>query len=217
MGSFRLPGKVLMKLNGKTVLECLIEQLKHSKLIDEIIIATTTNTKDDPIENFSNNNKLKIFRGSEIDVLDRFYQCSKKFSLKNIVRLTGDNPLIDPTVIDQVIQIYINDKLDYANNFNVRSFPHGCEVEIFSFDSLEISWQKACTPYEREHVTPFMYQNKHEFKTNFLKHSIDLSDYSWTVDTTDDFQKVRNIYKKFSKHPILMNDVISLLNENSMS
>ena len=149
MGSTRLPGKVLMLLDKKyTVLDYVINQLKHSKLLGKIIIATTNLEEDDMIVDFAKKNEIQCFRGSSVDVLDRFYHCSKKFSLRHIMRITGDDPLIDPTVIDKAIKEYINSNVDYLTNSIQRTFPYGTEVEIFSFDSLELVWKFAKKKYD---------------------------------------------------------------------
>ncbi len=157
MGSSRLYGKVMAKADDEyIVFDYLINQLKHSKLIQKIIIATTTNKEDDLIVEFATKNQIEFFRGSESDVLDRYYQCAKNFSSNNILRITSDNPLTDPTVIDDLIINYQKISCDYASTSLIRTYPFGIEAEIFSFSSLEKTWKNAILPSEREHVSPYM-------------------------------------------------------------
>ncbi len=168
MGSSRLPGKTLMKLDKKnTVLHFIINQLEHSKLIDKIVVATTNLKEDDSIEILAKNSNIEIFRGHPDDVLDRYYQCAKKFSIDIIVRITADNPLIDPTIVDDLIKKFTSNSYDFLTNAHVRTFPYGTEVEIFSFKALEKAWKNATKPFEREHVTPYFYNNPKYFKIHF--------------------------------------------------
>ncbi|RZD48881.1 MAG: acylneuraminate cytidylyltransferase, partial [Thaumarchaeota archaeon] len=165
MGSTRLPGKVVKKIDGeKTVLDYVINQLKASKKIDTIIVATTNLQEDDIIFNYLKFQQIECYRGSSEDVLDRYYQCAKKFGIDHILRITADNPLIDPKFIDIIIEKYKNEKCDFMTNAIHRTFPYGTEVEVFSFESLEKSWKMAKKPSEREHVTPFMCDPQNKFK-----------------------------------------------------
>ena len=169
MGSSRLPGKVLMKLDEKhTVLDYVIEQLSFSKLIDKKIIATTELEQDNVIEQTSKNLGLEFFRGSSEDVLDRYYQCAKENSFTTIVRITSDNPLMDPEIVDQVIKKFVTNDFDYVTNAFPRTFPSGTELEIFSFDALEKAWKNAIKPSEKEHVTPFIKNHPEIFKIGNL-------------------------------------------------
>ena len=143
MGSERLPGKILLDLtNGKKTIDFLFEQLKSSKLKKKIV-AIPENNEDDILFEHLKNSKIPCFRGSSLDVLDRFYRCAKEFSFKHIMRITGDNPLIDPDVVDKAIKEYNNYNCDYFTNSIHRTFPNGTEVEIFSFNSLEVAWKFA--------------------------------------------------------------------------
>ena len=165
MGSTRLPGKTLKLINGQTsMLKFQLDQLHFSDKIKKIVIATTILKEDDVIVNFCKKNNLEYYRGSSKDVLDRYYQCAKKFNFSTIVRITPDNPLIDPHIIDQVISLFINSKSDYVGNEHPKTYPLGFAVDVFSFTSLEKSWNEAKLPSEREHVTPYMYKNKNLFK-----------------------------------------------------
>ena len=144
MGSSRLPGKILKKIDQKTtVLESVVNQVEQSSSIDKIIIATTTLDEDDKVVALCNKINIKYFRGDPIDVLDRYYKCAKYFSISDIVRITSDNPLIDPELIDQVIKKFVIGNFDYVTNFIPRTLPYGTEAEIISFEALSKIWQKA--------------------------------------------------------------------------
>ena len=213
MGSNRLPGKVLMQLNGETILSSLLKQLSYSKFLNRKIIATTINPEDDVIENFAKTNNIELFRGSSHDVLDRYYQCAKHFSLQHIVRITADNPLLDPEILDEVITLYEKGNFDYVNNFTKRTFPYGSEVEIFPFSVLEKTWRNAKTSYDREHVTPYIYNNLNEFSLKCIECTTNYSHLRWTVDKADDLKLVQIIRSKIKKRPILMNDIIELFSK----
>jgi len=214
IGSTRLPGKVLMKLNEDTVLSLLLKQLKHSKFLTEKIIATTNNPKDDIIEKFAISNNIKLFRGDSDNVLDRYYQCAKKFSLTHIVRITADNPLIDPDIIDQAIKKYSTFNYDYLTNSIDRTFPNGTEVEIFSFDALEIAWKYAKKKSEREHVTPYFYNNPKKFKIHHFKQKKNQSKFRYTIDRKEDYALVVEILSRIKKRPVRTSDIIDLLTTN---
>ena len=162
-----------MKLDKKhTALDYLINQLRHSKLLGKIIIATTNLEEDDVIVNFAKKNEIEYFRGESDDVLDRYYQCAKNFSSNNILRITADNPLVDPTIIDDLIRNYQKIRCDYAATHLIRTYPDGLNGEIFSFYALEKTWKEAKLPSEREHVTPYMKKNSNIFKQFNLKNQI---------------------------------------------
>ena len=211
-GSIRLPKKVLEKIdNNLTVLDYVINQVKYSKKIEKIIIATTDLIEDDSICKYSNLQKIECFRGSSEDVLDRFYHCAKKYSAKTIVRITADNPLIDPDIIDRIIEEY--EECDFITNTLERTFPYGTEVEVFSFSSLEKAWKNAKKPSEREHVTPFIRDPKNKFILKNLKNEKNISHLRYTVDKVEDFILVKEITKNISTRPILVEDIINLEKE----
>ena len=214
MGSTRLPGKVLKKLNGISVLEFLCDQLNYSRLLNDKIIATTSNSEDDVIVNFCESKGIKCFRGSVNDVLDRYHKCAKKFSINTIIRITSDCPLMDPQVVDDVIDFYLKNSYDYVNNFYKRTYPYGNDVEIFSLKVLEKVWEKATKPSEREHVTPYIYNNPDEFSLGWIENKENLSEFHWTVDRKEDLIFVQKIFKKISKRPILMKDIIDVIKDD---
>lgn len=217
MGSTRLPGKIMKKLQNKTVLEHVIERVRQSKLIDEVIIATTTKEKDDVIEKESLRCGVKMFRGSEDDVLSRYYYAAKENDLDVVVRITSDCPLIDPIIINKMISIYLDNTCDLLSNTGMntceRTFPRGLDVSIFSFESLNEAFMNAIEKYQREHVTPYIYQHKH---VEYFKNTNNYSKYRWTLDTEEDFKLITEVYRRLysGKHDFYMNDIIKLFYDN---
>tara|TARA_B110000438_G_C15727281_1_gene612614 strand:+ start:193 stop:888 length:696 start_codon:yes stop_codon:yes gene_type:complete len=197
--------------DSETVLSHLINQLQYSEKIDKIIIATTTKHEDDVILSFAKENKINIFRGDSSDVLDRYYKCAKEFSCSSIVRITSDNPLIDPKIIDKVAHEFEKKSVDYISNCNPRTYPYGTEVEIFLFSALEKAWKNAKKPSEREHVTPYFHNNKDEFKISNIEFTENLSHLRWTVDKENDLKFVKKIISEIKNRPILMQDIIKLI------
>ena len=214
MGSSRLPGKTLMELeNKKTTLDFVIEQLSFSKLINRVVIATTSLDEDNVIEQKVKSLGINCFRGSETDVLDRYYRCAKEFEMKTIVRITADCPIIDPTIVDKVIEQFQSGNYDYAANIIFRTYPVGTDTEIFSFNSLEKCWNEAKQPSEREHVTPFMRNKNSNFKIENIQNDQDLSHLRWTLDLKEDLILIREIVSKIKNRPILTSDVLDLFSK----
>jgi len=216
MGSTRLPGKVLKNLDSdKTVLDYVIQQLRYSKLIDKLVIATTDLEEDEVITKHARVIGIEYFRGSSLNVLDRFYNCAKKFSFSTIVRITADCPLIDPQIVDLVIEKFKEQSFDYGTNCFPRTFPYGTEVEVFSFNALERTWKNATMPNEKEHVTPYIKEHNKEFRIFNIKNEKDISNYRYVIDMINDLQLVQKIVSNIKKKPILMNDIVDLLSNNS--
>tara|TARA_B100001540_G_scaffold281519_1_gene271654 strand:- start:1274 stop:2038 length:765 start_codon:yes stop_codon:yes gene_type:complete len=214
MGSSRLPGKVMMKIDSNhTVLDSIISQLEHCKLINRIIIATTKKDEDNIIEKYCLKNLINIFRGNELDVLDRYFQCAKEYDSKDIVRITADCPLIDPEIVDKVISEYIEKKYDYSSNVLNRTFPIGTDVEVFSFKILKKVWENAKLPSEREHVTLFIRNNKVKCKIGNFESKKNLKHIRITLDRQEDLELLREIKKNLKQKPILINDIVKLMNE----
>ena len=158
---------------------------------------------------------MKYFRGSKKDVLDRYYQCAKKFNFSEIIRITSDNPLVDYEIVDMVVKHFRSDDYDYISidqplNTCHKTYPAGYNVEVFTFSALENAWKNAKLPSEREHVTPYFYKNKEIFKQTNVENSEDLSRFRCTVDTKYDLELIQKIYSKIKKRPILLSDVIKL-------
>ena len=214
MGSSRFPGKVMKKINNKNpMLRYVVNQVKKSKKINKLIIATTVLNEDNEIEKYLNSKKILCFRGNSYDVLDRYYNCAKKFNIDIVVRITGDCPLIEPEIIDKVISKYLSGKFDYVSNNNPRTFPYGMDLEIFSFKTLENAFLNAKLPSEREHVTPFIYNHPKKFKIGKIKNLKDYSNIRLTVDRELDFVLIEKIIIKIKKNPILLKDIIDLYNK----
>jgi len=209
MSSTRLPKKVLLPINKRPMLEHVINQTKHSKFIDEIVVATTTCNDDRNIVSFCKNNNINCFRGSKNDVLDRYYKCAEKFNCDVIVRITSDCPLIDPDIIDKGIEKFLKKSLDYiGNNIEFKdkkwqnatcNFPQGMTVEVCTFDTLRKAWAEAEKPSEREHVFPYVQFNPKIFRVGNFKENINLSFIRCTVDRKEDLKFVREIYKLLGK------------------
>ena len=213
IGSKRLPEKILKKLDEKTVLDYVIEQTKNSKKIDRMVIATTNLKEDDVIQEFCQNKKIDCFRGSVDDVLDRHYQCAKKYSFDTIVRVTSDNPVVDPEIIDLAIKKYQEGQFDMVTTCNKRSYPYGVSVEVFSFESLKESWNNSSLPSEREHVILYIQNKKNNFKIYNLINEKDLTYINCTIDNELDYKLVKKVVFEIKTRPILMKDLIELFDK----
>lgn len=198
MGSTRLPGKVLEPLLGKPMIWWVMHRLRKSRLLDHVIIATTTKVTDNQLVELCKQEGWPVYRGSEDDVLDRYYQAAKQMDVEHIVRITSDCPLIDPLVTDHVIATYLSaaPRPDYANNTLQRTYPRGLDTEVFSFAALETAWNTDTSSW-REHVTPYLYHNPDRFRLQSVTNSADYSRLRWTVDTPEDLALVRTVYEYF--------------------
>lgn len=220
VGSTRLPGKILKEICGKTILHHEIDRLKKCKEIDEIVIATTDKEDDDKIVNEAKKLSVKYFRGSENDVLSRFYYSAKENNADIIVRVTSDCPCIDFEILDKML-IYFKEKykekqVDYLSNTIKRTYPRGYDIEIFTFSALEKSYINAEKEYEREHVTPYIYDKTNNFLKLSFENKEDYSKYRVTLDTIEDFIVIKNIFENlYYKNPYFkLNDVVQYLNNN---
>jgi spore coat polysaccharide biosynthesis protein SpsF (cytidylyltransferase family)/RimJ/RimL family protein N-acetyltransferase len=213
MGSTRLPGKVMLNILGKPVLWRVINRVSKARLINGLIVATTVNTEDDIIAEFCKSNDVLVFRGSENDVLDRYYQCAKEYDIKDIVRITSDCPLHDPNVIDLVVDEYLIGDYDYVTNTIEYTFPDGLDVEVFSFSALEEAWKNAKLPSEREHVTPYI-RKKEEFKKKNVYSSKKYLPYRLTLDYPEDYQFIKKIYEGIGKEMFYPDDIVKFLEKN---
>jgi spore coat polysaccharide biosynthesis protein SpsF (cytidylyltransferase family) len=213
MGSSRLPGKIMLKLIDKTVLEHIVLRVKAAKLIDKVIVATTTNQKDNVVEKLCNELSVCCFRGSEENVLERYYGAAREFGADIIVRLTADDPLKDPEIIDQAIKILLDNNFDYVSNTMPPTYPEGIDVEVFKFEALKRAYYEAELSSEREHVTPYIWKNEFIFNAYNLENNEDLSQMRWTLDTNDDYQFMTCVYENlYQPNRIFhMADVINLL------
>jgi len=193
MGSTRLPGKVMMDLGGRSILAWVVGRARRAQTLDDVIVATTTLDRDDVIVAECSALGVLVFRGSEDDVLDRYYRASEFCDADVVVRITADCPLIDPEVIDAVVSGYRDHQADYASNILERRFPRGLDVEVFSRAVLEDAWAHDDSAQGREHVTPYLYLNPGAFTLHSVEFAKDQSRLRWTVDTTEDLEVVRGI------------------------
>lgn len=218
MGASRLPGKPLMQILGKPLLFYLIERLKHCQRVDEIVIATTENPQDKAIAEYALSLGVKVALGDEENVLARYGVAARLADCDLIVRVTADCPMMDPAVIDKMIdEFHLKDPMpDYLSNTLVRTFPRGLDVEIFTKEALEIALKEANKPAEKEHVTPYFYQNPKKFHLEKYLYSSDESVHRWTVDTEEDFELIRRMLEVL--YPINPNftleDMLDLIKMN---
>lgn len=192
--STRLPGKVLLPLQGEPMLIRQIERIRRAQSIDRLVVATSTSASDDPLAELCRSRNIECFRGSLEDVLDRVYCAAERVNPAYVVRLTGDCPLADPAVIDAVAGFCRDGGFDYASNALEPTFPDGLDVEVMTFASLREAWTKARLPSEREHVTPYIYKHDREFRVGSYKGQPDLSALRWTVDEPQDYELVCKVY-----------------------
>ncbi|UCZ52945.1 glycosyltransferase family protein [Bacillus shivajii] len=217
MGSTRLSGKVMKDIKGRTVLSHVIERVNQSNLIDEIIIATTVKERDTIIENEAIKCGAKVYRGSEEDVLSRYYLAAKENNIDIVVRITSDCPVIDANVIDEILNFYLEEKYDIVTNagsdLSQRTFPRGLDTEVFSFEVLEDAFNNGREKYHREHVTPYIYENSNEI--HYLKNDVNYSMYRWTLDTEEDFELINEIYNRLYKgtHDFYLQDIIEIFKQ----
>ena len=209
MNSTRLPKKIMMDIKSNPMIYYLISRLKLSKKINQIVLATTENSLDDNLVEFVSSIGVDIFRGRENNVLDRFYNAAKKFKADIVIRITADCPLIDPYLVDKMIEDFNPRDDDYLSNALIPSFPDGLDCEIFSFEALEKAWKEAKKPHELEHVTPYIYESE-KFKIRNYKFHQDLSHHRWTVDEELDYLVIKNIFEYF--HPKINFDFKEILN-----
>jgi len=216
LGSTRLPGKVLLDVSGRSVLERVVERVRRFTMIDEMLVATSDQAADDAIIVECERIGVPSFRGSESDVLARFLGAAKQTEADICVRLTADCPLLDPSVSDSIISLFVeaNGAADYASNKIPQSFPRGLDTEVFSIDALERTARKARETYERVHVTAYMYRHPEIFSLMSVTSDVDRADWRWTVDTPEDLEFVREIYQRMDERgEFSWHDVVRLLEE----
>lgn len=217
MGSTRLPGKVMFDLFNNTILEHVVDRVGQCKYIETIIIATTTSKNDDPIVKLAQDNNIEFFRGSEDDVLSRYYYAALENQLDAVVRITSDCPLIDPLVTDNIVKFFLENKYDMVTNggpeLSYRTYPRGLDTEVFSFKALKDAFINGKYKHQREHVTPYIYERYKNIY--YYKNTIDYSCHRWTLDTEEDWRLVQEIYKELYKgeHNFYLSDILSVFNK----
>jgi spore coat polysaccharide biosynthesis protein SpsF (cytidylyltransferase family) len=214
LSSQRLPKKVLRPIMGRPMLALQLERVRRSRLIDKLIVATSTESSDDPIAALCVAEGIACFRGSLVDVLDRFYHAAKSHAPAAVVRLTGDCPLADPHVIDATIDFFLSGAYDFVSNCQPPyTFPDGLDVAVIRYHALETAWREACTRHEREHVTPFIKFHSQRFRLGHYSRYPSLGHHRWTVDEVEDFELITNIYTVlYPSNPLFVTtDILQLL------
>jgi spore coat polysaccharide biosynthesis protein SpsF len=218
MTSTRLPAKVMKLVLGKPLLEYQIERLKRVKLAEQIVVATTINDTDQPIVDLCDRLSIPYYRGSEDDVLARYHGAAIAHQADIVVRVTSDCPIIDPHVIDQAIQFYIDayPNYDYVSNCSIRTYPRGMDTEVFSFSALDKAFHQATAQPDREHVTTFISRQSNRCKLGQVNYFENYSNHRWTVDTPEDFELIRRIIETlyFLKPEFSLEDCLELLSQN---
>lgn len=216
-GSTRFPNKVFADIDGRPLIWHSVNRLTFSNKIDDIVVATTTNPKDDAIEQWCKENHVLCFRGSEDNVLNRYYSASVAYPSDVVVRITADDPFKEPVVIDKVISKLFDEKYDIVTNNLPPSFPEGFDCEAFYFRALEEAEMTTKDAYEREHVTQYFYHNPDKFKIGNVSNEVNLSSYRWTIDKNEDIEMVRAIYAKRNpnnKGILLLDEILQILKDN---
>jgi spore coat polysaccharide biosynthesis protein SpsF len=212
MTSSRLPGKIMADVAGQPMLHYVVGRALKASTIDLVTVATTDRGTDDIVVRFCKDAGIAVFRGSEQDVLDRYYQAAKSFEADTIVRLTADCPLLDPVVIDRVVSVFAHGGYDYVSNTMERTYPDGLDTEVFRWSALERAWRDACLKSEREHVTPFIWKQPALFRLGNVKHNQNFSHLRWTVDRPQDLEFVRRVYDYLGPDPTFgMEEIFALL------
>lgn len=214
--SSRLPNKVMLSLCGKPLLLRIVERVSKAKLTGTVVIATSSNAEDDPIEELCAKEKLNCSWGHPTDLLDRHYFAAKKFKADAVAKIPSDCPLIDPKIIDHVFKYFLDHYFDFVSNLHPASYPDGNDVEIMSFDALETAWNDASKNFEREHTTPYIWEHPDKFKIGNFKWKTGL-DYStthrWTIDYEEDYLFIRTVFDElyYKNSNFDLFDILSLL------
>jgi spore coat polysaccharide biosynthesis protein SpsF len=231
MSSSRLPGKILADIGGQPMLQRVFLRTSRAATVTETIFATTTEPSDDPVAEYCDFSGIPFRRGSLFDVLDRYYQTAKQAKADAVVRVTADCPVIDPTLIDDVVKSLLEGQYDFVCNRLpppwTRTYPIGLDVEACTFKNLEKAWRKAKEPQHREHAMPYFYEgvelitdnrslqtgvSRRGFRIALLHHTTDFGDYRWTVDTPEDLEFMRQIYIRFNgRDDFSWKDVLELV------
>jgi len=219
MGSTRLPEKVMMDIGDHPMLWHVYERVRRATLVDEVVVATSTEPGDDAVASFCTDEAISHYRGSESDVLDRYYQTAREADAETVVRLTADCPLLSPSVVDRVIRTYERSAAPYVANTIECTYPDGLDVEVFDVAALETAWENADAPAEREHVTPYIRESG-EFKTENVRNPVDANRFDcmadgqtlrWTVDYPKDMEFVREVYDRLADDGHWVFDYLSVL------
>ncbi|QFY62024.1 aminotransferase class III-fold pyridoxal phosphate-dependent enzyme [Rhizobium grahamii] len=210
MGSTRLPNKVMKLIRGTPMIGILLSRLAQSKTIDEIVVATSEDRRNDPLADYVRSLGYSVFRGSENDVLDRYYQAATLANATRVLRITGDCPLIDAALVDQVVDAFEKAGVDYGSNIAPPTYPDGLDTEVFTYAALKRAWQETQEPFDHEHVTPYL-RNSGRFSAVNVANDTDVSAERWTVDTAEDFAVISGLFDAFGDTTdFTWSDVLSL-------
>lgn len=216
MGSTRLPGKVLLDLAGKPVVQRVLERAQRIVGVDQWILATTVLPEDDAIYALGLSLGLGVYRGSSTDVLDRYYLAAAPYGFDAVVRITADCPLLDPEVGSRVVSLFKRNRYDYVSNVHPPTFPDGLDVEVVTYDALCRAWAHAKGP-EREHVTPYIWKRPHKFRCGNLVHATDLKEHRWTLDTSEDYTWISHVYNRYAPaDPPGMEEILRLIHPRTL-
>ena len=216
-GSTRFPNKVFAAIDKKPLIWHVVNRLKYARSIDDIVVATTTNSVDAALEQWCKENSVKVFRGSEDDVLNRYYEASLTYPSEYVVRITADDPFKEPSVIDKVVNKLIEEKFNLVTNNNPPTFPEGLDCEAFTFKTLQMMENEAHDSFEREHVTQYAYHNPDKVLIGNVESNKNLSFLRWTIDTKEDYEMVNKIYENRlseDKEILLMDEILKILDNH---
>ncbi len=204
MSSNRLPGKVLAEINGRPMLDLLLTRINAASLVSETIVAIPNHSSDDILSDWLKTKGVAYFRGNAMDVLERFYMCALECQADLIVRVTADDPLKDPEIINHAIRCMLdNSEFDYVSNTLNPTYPEGLDIEVFKFSALENAYHNAVLSSEREHVTPYIWKHPELFVTHNFSSKRNLSAWRWTVDKFEDLLFIRTIMANFKDQPLV--------------
>ena len=215
-GSTRLPGKVLKDLAGEPMLARVVSRVRRAGAVDEVVVATTDLPGDDAVARMCAERGFPCFRGSENDVLDRYWRAAVAHQAGTVVRITSDCPLIDPGIIDRGVREFLaaQPAVEYlTNSYPQDTFPRGLDIEVIRVDALERAWKEDTNPAWREHVTMYIHRHPESFHIRGLANDTDLSHLRWTVDTPEDFQLAQRIYEHFGHDRFTWGDVLALIGQ----
>jgi spore coat polysaccharide biosynthesis protein SpsF len=217
-GSSRLPNKVMLSICGKPLLLRMAERVQRARLTGTLVIATSTNSQDDAIEDLCSREGLLCFRGHPTDLLDRHYKAALQFNAGAVAKIPSDCPLIDPQIIDRVYEYFLENDFDFVSNLHPATYPDGNDVEIFSFNALETAWKEGVKDFEREHTTPFLWERPDRFKIGNVKWEAKLdfsASHRFTIDYEEDYIFIRTIFDElYEKNPNFdLYDILRLLDE----
>ncbi len=217
MGSERLPRKVLLDIEGQSMLARVVRRVQMATTIDKVVVATTNKPDDDVVADAARTLGVHVTRGSEEDVLDRFRQAAEETKAATIVRVSADSPFVDPGVTDMIVTAYLDADVDYASNKLEPSFPLGLDVEVFSRDALEKIWKDATKPYERSHVTLRIYSEPSEFRLLPVTTTPNRHEWRWTVDTDEDLRFAREIFRRLEgSNDFSWQEVVALIEKEPL-